>query len=666
MLGGVQQTGRRPPLQNYFRVTTQASGASGDLLVAISTNVTSAVDYVPIDANGDFIDTPASLPYGSVTATATLEQFNAAQGIYLAVGSPQQLTFTYQQQTETAPTLTAVGLQDSSTGGLDAETSGNPPSSSSPVIGGQVSYQGKLQGITVEIDTTGGGTPDATATTNQYGQFTFTPTGVSAGNTYTYQIRAEAVDDQTGQMLAGNWQPFTFSVTAPTAAPPTIASLTLATSTTDASGNLDTTDSTVTGSVTGPSSVAGLTVQFMVAGAIVGSTTTDSSGGFVYTPSGLTPGSVSIEARVVDTDAGGNVIDGAWSSALVFTLQAAPVVGTSVSKLQLVDGSAQPLSMPLTTAPTIAGQITSGTNAVGVTVELDVNGDGIPDFTTTTDGQGDFTFTPTGLPDGVDTVRARAVISGTVVAGSPDPANGTYSDWVSLSFVVTSDPTDPTAQSQAAALAAASAPSSSSTSGSTAQQTFASSEQTASAAYRQAVAQDAAGKQAVSDAAQAVYNTAVAQATSAYNADRATAAASYAQALGNPPSNEDTTTYVLPNPNGSSAGPNGSNMDFSWPTAPAGPSVPDTANQTGPAPPQEAPLDGPTFDPTSDPGYQSTLAAAQTVYDTAATAANNGYSSTVSTAEATYQTGSGHGRRRTPGGVQRGRRRLPNRAGSAE
>ncbi|NSX04783.1 Ig-like domain-containing protein [Cupriavidus gilardii] len=215
---------------------------------------------------------------------------------------------------------------------------------------------------TVNIDTNGDGTPDATVTADGTGNWTYTPTTPLADGTV---VNVTATD------AAGNTStPASATVDAVAPGTPTIQPTdgTLLQGTADANStvNIDTNgDGTPDATVTA-----------------------DGTGNWTYTPT--TPLADGTVVNVTASDAAGNV--------------SAPATTT-------VD--ALPPAMP-TIAPT-DGTLLEGTAEANSTVDIDTNGDGTPDATVTADGSGNWSHTPaTPLPDGtVVSVTARDAVGNT-------------------------------------------------------------------------------------------------------------------------------------------------------------------------------------------------------------------------------------------------------------
>ena len=409
-----------------------------------------------------------------------------------------------------------------------------------------MTYQGGLQGVTIQFDTNGDGTPDASTATDSYGQFQYVPTGLSDG-AVTIDVRTAVVDTETRQQLYGGWVPLSFTYTQPAASSPVVSGLALAASTTDSSGNQQASDPTVIGQVTGVPFAGGAKVEFQVNGTVVGSTLADSQGSFSYTPSGLAAGSVSIEARATTEDASGNAVVGSWTAPLSFKFQL-PAPMPNVNSLTLVMGGSQPATALLTSYAAVQGTI-GGTTAAGVTVQFDTNDDGQPDGTAVTDNKGHFAYYPSALASGLVSIQARTMV--TAADGSV-----TYGDWQPLEFILSYNPADTKAQAEAAALAqevsltsAAAALDAGTTS--TAQSNAATLETAAALQLESLLGQAASTDSTASAAATQAYTVTAAAADNLYNSAISTGASTYAQSLAS--YSGDTTSYNV--------------SDFQWPSS---------------------------------------------------------------------------------------------------
>jgi hypothetical protein len=540
--------------------------ATSTLFVQLDTNADGLPDAITWpDAAGNFSYTPANLAYGPLTigARAVDQTFQPDGGVTYVYSAWTSLSFTYQQQDPAAPVFAGLGLIDD-TGAITTDTS-----TAQPLIGGQITFQGAIAGQTVELDTNGDGISDATTTTDQFGDFRIAPVGLTPGAITLYLRTTSSVGNGLRAVpgadapaapdgsppLIGAWTAFAFTYVAPTIASPTITALSLADDTGVSSSDKLTSDATLTGTVgTTPSTDNGQlatdqpVIQFDLNndGVPDGTTVADTSGNFTWTPANLAPGSVTLRARAVDDDAGGNAISGEWVSLTFTLLAAAPAAATTIGSLALADNAGPSSTALVSTDGAIVGQVAAagtGASVAGVVVQIDLNADGQPEAAVTTDASGHFAYTPVAgsLPEGVvkifvrtadQAAAANGATAGTTSGnGSNDggssagagtvTGNAANDDWTSLSFVLSSDPTSAAVQSQAETLsanlaAAAQAAVNEQTSIDGSQGTFDAARAAAAATYNTTLAAADVAQRAAASTASAHYNTALAAAQGAY------------------------------------------------------------------------------------------------------------------------------------------------------
>jgi Ca2+-binding RTX toxin-like protein len=295
--------------------TVQSSHSDHAIVVQIDTNNDGRYDAsVPVKSDGSFTYKPQGLTPGYYTF-----QVQAVDSTTGTNGSA--VPFSFQLAQKTGPTIATLGLvSDTGLSSTDLVTS-------NPSVQGTITSDDSVANQRVEFDENGDGIADGAAYTNTGGSFTFTPNGLAFGSV-TIQARGATWDSSTGQYLYGPWRPFTFQYVSPPG--PTVTNLHLANDT-GTSGDNDTTDPTLTGSLSYPGGTSYLTVQFDYNGdgQVSAATTTDASGNFTFLPVGLTPGSLTIHVRGVAWDTtSSQYIYGPWS-AITFTLETDPTAPPS-------------------------------------------------------------------------------------------------------------------------------------------------------------------------------------------------------------------------------------------------------------------------------------------------------------------------------------------------
>ncbi|MCP3391766.1 Ig-like domain-containing protein [Bradyrhizobium sp. CCGB12] len=276
----------------------------------------------------------------------------------------------------TGPTVTEALVADTGTSATDHVTA-NPALSGTGLANTLVHFT---------ID----GSPIATTvTTDAQGAWSFTPSGLADG---PHTIVASQTDTfgNTGSASLS----FTLDTTAPTIA---IAS---------AGGPVNQASQTITGTV--GVTDAGATVTILDGAATIGTAIVQANGSWSSTVT-LNQGSNSLTARV--SDAAGNT---ATSGAVVYTLS---TTGPTVTEALVADTGTS------ATDHVTANPALNGTGLANTAVHLTIDGV-LSTTTTTTDAQGAWSFTPSGLVDGLHSV----------VASQTDPFGNTGS--ASLSFTL--------------------------------------------------------------------------------------------------------------------------------------------------------------------------------------------------------------------------------------
>jgi Big-like domain-containing protein len=213
-----------------------------------------------------------------------------------------------------------------------------------------------------------GSTVLGTTTANASGVWSFTPTGLAQGlQTIT------ASETNAAGVTASSSLTFTYDTIAPT--------VTIALANDTSGGNAITTNDALTGTAD-----PNATVTFTEGSKLLGTTTANASGVWSFTPTGLAAGLQTITAS--ETDAAGLT----GSSSLTFTYEITPKVtiklvndtsgGNAITWYDALTGTAD---------PNATVSISEGSKVLG---------------TTTANASGVWSFTPTGLPQGLQTVTA--------------------------------------------------------------------------------------------------------------------------------------------------------------------------------------------------------------------------------------------------------------------
>ena len=153
----------------------------------------------------------------------------------------------------------------------------------------------------------------------------------------------------------------------------------------------------------------------------------DAKGFVTARPSGLSPGSVTVQARYAERDATtGLDVVGTWS-AVSFTLTDFPT--PTLSQFNLKNDTGTPFD-GVTNDPTLVGTIAFDDTLSGRQVEIDWTGDGTGDVAVFTAADGTFEFEPSDWNPGAVSVKARAVV------WDGDAGAKVTSEWASLTFTL--------------------------------------------------------------------------------------------------------------------------------------------------------------------------------------------------------------------------------------
>ncbi|GAA4360218.1 hypothetical protein GCM10023087_35790 [Microbacterium rhizosphaerae] len=332
-----------------------------------NTTVTVSIDGTPLgttattDGSGNWVLASPVLTPGTHTVNATAAD---AAGNVSAVSNTN--TFTIDTTPPTAPIVLTPA-------------NGSSTSDTTPMISGLAEPDST---VTVSIDGSPLGT---TTTTDGSGNWTLTAPTLTPGS---HTVSATATDAAGNISAPSSTNTFTIDTTPPAA--PVIVS--------PADGAILTTNQPP---ITGTAE-ANSTVSVIIDGSVAGTATADGSGNWTFTPPApLSEGGHTVVATA--TDAAGNVSP--QSNQVSFTVDtvppAAPVITSPANGSTTSDAT-----------PPVTGTAEPGST---VTVIIDGSAAG----TTTADGEGDWTFTPTTpLSDGTHTISATA----TDAAGHVGPA----------------------------------------------------------------------------------------------------------------------------------------------------------------------------------------------------------------------------------------------------
>ena len=281
-----------------------------------------------------------------------------------------------------------------------------------PTLLGAISVDGDPSRLTIEFDYNQDGNVDGYTTTDSLGEFTFTPIGLATG---THQLKARLVAEGVDAYWACSDWSDTLAFTLETNAAPEIGTIALLNDTGASAFDGYTVDPRIIGTVTNDTSVEGLQVTIEVTRDVGespdwianGTTTTDASGSFEYTPVGLAAGGWQIRARVSEFNHSTSVNMQDESDPIILTL-CSPAEGEVVA-FNLVSDTGEYDSDGVTADPTLEGAISGFESPETVVIEVDHDNDGTIDGTASCGADGSFEYLPVGLPMSTQmNIRARA------------------------------------------------------------------------------------------------------------------------------------------------------------------------------------------------------------------------------------------------------------------
>ncbi|MEM7478855.1 MAG: choice-of-anchor D domain-containing protein, partial [Planctomycetota bacterium] len=388
---------------------------------------------VVADAEGNFEFRPSGLTYQQHTIRVRALEWSLEYATYLP--GPWKDTMVHL-----APPA-SPGIEDFR---LMADTgiSTDDSITANPSVTGRVAVEESgIPGSEIHFDYDGDNVTDATTFADDYGYFAFRPRGLSEGEV-TIGAKSLYWDATISAHVYSPSVSLTFTYQPPPL--PAIEWMDLAID--DGDSHLDrvTTKPMVMGQLKTTSLRSAVYMEYDTNndGTVDAHGVSDAYGSFVFEPTGITAGAVTIQARTKlwDYDAGQWRV-GDWNS-LSFTLEAvaAPTLGVDSVSLRRDTGADE--SDGITSEPTIVGTLQGTATVAQQLVEIDVNNDGVGDGQTLTDLEGNFSYVPVGLAVGQHTVQVRTKhwdhINSTGVYGAWQPITFNLQPDVNIPPVITS------------------------------------------------------------------------------------------------------------------------------------------------------------------------------------------------------------------------------------
>ena len=389
------------------RITTNAT-LGGKVAPADGKSVTVYFDFnddgtadmaLKPQQDGQFVYNPLQLLPGSYTISVWASRFSDIFNRF-ETGSKKSIGLTIVAKPVPPLTVTQLKLvEDTGTNKSDFVTS-------NPAITGKLVQNGNVARAKIEIDTNADGIVDGTTTTDDSGDFQFTPTRLANGPV-SIAVRGVVYNPVTSSLLQGPWSNLSFSLVASTNEAPVISSLRLLNDT-GIVADLRTKDHRITGQVLNDSSVEGLLVEVDMNGDGIADRTanTDSQGRFIVNPSVANFGPVTLRSRAIEFDTKtSSQLASPWASlSFVFENQ---IDGPPITS----ELSFDPGNFSTGKAPSLSGMVSFQQGSSGIQVEVDSNNDGNTDYESITDNFGRFTITLEKLAPNTTSIKVHSIAS---------------------------------------------------------------------------------------------------------------------------------------------------------------------------------------------------------------------------------------------------------------
>ena len=296
-------------------------------------------------------------------------------------------------------------------------------------LSGQLGDASVASSVEIQFDHDGDNDIDGYVSPQDNGSFVYDPLGLAVG-VHTVRARAVRWDENQVEMVFSDWTPITLELVVVPNNPVTVSQLGVLVRTGGDETSPVTNVSTLVGRLQNDGGTRYLKVEFDhdVDGDVDGSTVSDASGDFWYSPANLPMGAATVAARAVEwNDAQQHWIVGPWTT-LSFTLEAAHNVPPIVEELALLSDSGSSATDGNTANATLAGSVADDRSPANLTVEFDHDGDDLVDGVAITDADGNFYYEPVALELGPVSMRAR------VVEWNPLTSAYQRGPWASIDF----------------------------------------------------------------------------------------------------------------------------------------------------------------------------------------------------------------------------------------
>jgi len=396
--------------------------------VELDLNMDGEVDATTTtNSERDFNKFFVSFESGYHTIQARALEWNEDYGMYL-IGA--WVPYSFHWVSAAAPNVVELSLLND-TGDSDSDLHTHDPR----IVGHVHQPFHNVTEVEVEYDLDGNGVVDGQVSIDDDASFTITPIGLSAG-WQTVLIRSSAWDRDASAIIKGNWQSLSFHYSPVPL--PEVQGISLLVDDGESSTDKITTNATLIGIVSPPDG-GRLTLyidldQNGVADLII---SPQHDGQFLYNALELQPGSHTVSVWATRYSDIFQEIESGPIQAFNFTLLLKPQSPLAVAELALVEDTGVNQSDFVTSNSAILGRLVNSGTVAGLTIEIDVDGDGIVDGTTTTDAMGRFRFSPVGLSPGPKSISARGVAYN-YATEALEPG-----EWSSISFSLVATTNEP-------------------------------------------------------------------------------------------------------------------------------------------------------------------------------------------------------------------------------
>ncbi len=393
----------------FTNPTASNGSANGNFVGSLTDNTPGSNYTIEIDTNSDQMSdvsgmtggpgsysVSGSMPIGTTSVKARAIECDSATGQY-EYGSWQTFTVSDGFVVNTLPTIAALTFANQSAS--NGSVNGN--------FEGSVTDATPSSYYTIEIDTSGDQISDVSGGAYNL-SFNFS-SWIAIGTT-SVKARAIEYDSATGQYVASNWQTFTVSDGVAANTLPTITTLEFM----NPSASNGSVSGAFAGSLTNTTTSSSYTIDIDTNGDQMPDASGMSSGPGNFSLSGSMPiGTTSVRARAIGYDsATGQYAYGGWQT---FTVSDGIVVNTLPTIASLT------FSNPSASYGTVSGSFTGSfgdtTPSSSYTIEVDTNGDQMPDVSGMTGGPGSFSVSGS-MSIGTTSVWARAIESVNVTGQS--------------------------------------------------------------------------------------------------------------------------------------------------------------------------------------------------------------------------------------------------------